>query len=133
MDAMYELLGKRIREFRMKSNKTISRLASEADLSDNYLGNIERGVGRPSMVIILSIANALSVGLDDLYRDSLDSARDYSSSAPIRTEINKGLDSLSDKNLAYILHTIEFLKNIDEPDETKIDLTALITNVPDTA
>ena len=45
---MKTLLGQRIREQRRKKGWTMDKLAEKADLSVNYVGDLERGVKAPS-------------------------------------------------------------------------------------
>ena len=45
---------------------TIEKLAERANITDNFLGKIERGEGMPSLPTIDSIACALDVSIDFL-------------------------------------------------------------------
>ena len=57
----YELLGKRIRDERLLLRLTIEQLAERVDKSTNYIGQIERNDGKPSLETIVDIANALGI------------------------------------------------------------------------
>ena len=46
---MKTLLGQRIREQRRKKGWTMDKLAEKADLSVNYVGDLERGVKTPRL------------------------------------------------------------------------------------
>ena len=60
----YALLGKRIRDERLLLRLTIEQLAERVDKSTNYIGQIERSDGKPSLETIVAIANALGTTVD---------------------------------------------------------------------
>jgi len=59
-------MGQNIRHERKRQLLTIEKLAEKADISDNFLGKLERGEGMPSLPTISSIAKALNVSIDFL-------------------------------------------------------------------
>lgn len=61
---MKTLLGQRIREQRRKKGWTMDKLAEKADLSVNYVGDLERGVKTPSLDTFIRIVEALDVPAD---------------------------------------------------------------------
>ena len=67
---MKTLLGQRIREQRRKKGWTMDKLAEKADLSVNYVGDLERGVKMPSLDAFIRIVEALDVPADVLIRDT---------------------------------------------------------------
>lgn len=67
---MKTLLGQRIREQRRKKGWTMDKLAEKADLSVNYVGDLERGVKTPSLDTFIQIVEALDVPADTLIRDT---------------------------------------------------------------
>lgn len=67
----YELLGRRIRDRRLLSRLTIEELAEKVHKSTNYIGQIERNDGKPSLETIVDIANALGTTVDALLTDSI--------------------------------------------------------------
>ena len=71
----YALLGKRIRDERLLLRLTIEQLAEKVNKSTNYIGQIERCDGKPSLETIVDIANALGTTVDSLLRDSLPAAQ----------------------------------------------------------
>lgn len=66
-----EMLGKRIKTERTNKKLTQFALADEIGVSQNYLGDIERGVKAPSVTTAIRLANVLNVSLDTLFADSL--------------------------------------------------------------
>ena len=67
---MKTLLGQRIREQRRKKGWTMDKLAEKADLSVNYVGDLERGVKTPSLDTFIRIVEALDVPADTPIRDT---------------------------------------------------------------
>lgn len=67
----YNALGRRIRECRIKHNYTQLQVAEQLLFSQKHIGNIERGDAKPSVDLLVRIANTLDVSLDYLLQDSL--------------------------------------------------------------
>lgn len=59
--------GERVRAFRMKHYKFIGEAADEAEISESYLGMIERGERNISLDKIADLAKALKVKPKDLF------------------------------------------------------------------
>ena len=85
-------LGKRIKEARNKLKLTQDALAEKANISNVYLGEIERGTKIPSVPVLVDLAQALNVSADYLLLDSLNSANII-----INNEITDKLDKLTPK------------------------------------
>ena len=64
--------GKKIKEARSSRNLTQGELAEKIGISQNFLGDIERGIKLPSLSKLILISNTLKVSLDFLFSDSLD-------------------------------------------------------------
>ncbi len=62
-------LGRRIRAARNASGMTLSDLAGRADLSEGFLSRLERGQASASIANMIRIADALGLGLHDLFAD----------------------------------------------------------------
>ena len=75
MELDYKAIGKRIKIARIKADMTQERLAEAVELSPTHLSNIETGTTRVSLNAIVSLANALSVTVDDLLCDSVVQAK----------------------------------------------------------
>ena len=67
----YVGLGKRIRKFRMAKGWTQTELASQIQMSNITISHLESGSGKPQLLTVILVANALEVTLDDLLCDSL--------------------------------------------------------------
>jgi len=67
----YLNLGRRIKEERMKLNLTQSQLAEAVEISDSYMGYIERGERSLSLETLVELANRFGVSVDYLLQDSV--------------------------------------------------------------
>ena len=76
-DIDYSQLGKRIKRFRLKSHFTQERLAEKIDVATSTIAHAESGTSKPSLALLLNIANALNVTLDQLICDSLTVVDNY--------------------------------------------------------
>lgn len=66
------LFGKKIKEAREDLNLTQFQLAEKIGISQNFLGDIERGLKLPSIETLLKLSNTLKISLDTMLSDSLD-------------------------------------------------------------
>lgn len=98
----YTALGKRIRDERLMQRLTLEKLAERTDKSINFIGQIERGEGKPSLETLVDIANALGVTVDSLLSDNL-KASDNS----IDKEVLSLLHNMSDNGKRFILDTVQ--------------------------
>lgn len=99
----YEKLGKRIRDERLLLRLTIEQLAERVNKSTNYIGQIERNDGKPSLETVVDIANALGTTVDSLLVDSIDKYKDDM----IVKEINTILYSMDDCGKHFILDMVK--------------------------
>ena len=61
------IIGERIKKYRLKADLTQEKLAREADISYTTLTKIESGVIKnPSVKVVAKIAKVLKISLDDL-------------------------------------------------------------------
>lgn len=67
----YKLLGKRIREERLRLGKAQENLAEEVNISTAYLGQIERGERSVTLDKLIPLANKLGVSVDFLLAEYL--------------------------------------------------------------
>ena len=71
MELYYKAIRNRIKIARIKADLTQERLAEMVEISPTHMSNIETGTTRVSLTAIVSLANALSVTVDDLLCDSV--------------------------------------------------------------
>ena len=67
----YRMLGKRIREERLRLNLTQERLSEDIESSTAYLGQIERGERSLTLDKLVRLAKRLGVTVDYLLSDSI--------------------------------------------------------------
>ena len=107
-------IGERIRNERKKHNFTIAELSERANISSNFLGNIERGVDTPSVETLINIANALFVGVDALVKDSLEIEPAENPQTDFESmEIAKEINSITKRQKQYVLSCIKAMKDFN--------------------
>jgi transcriptional regulator with XRE-family HTH domain len=62
------LLGRRLRALRKLRKLTQEKLGERARLSGKFVGEIERGVGNPSLDVLARLTGALDIDLEELFR-----------------------------------------------------------------
>ena len=67
----YKRLGERIREERLRLNLTQAQLAESIDISDTYMGAIERGERSLTLDTLVRLVNRLGVTVDYMLSDSV--------------------------------------------------------------
>ena len=67
----YKRLGERIREERLRLHLTQAQLAEAVDISDTYMGSIERGERSLTLDTLVRLVNRLGVTVDYLLADSV--------------------------------------------------------------
>jgi transcriptional regulator with XRE-family HTH domain len=63
---VYKILGENIRTARVKAGLSQEQLAEKADLSRNYIGNVERAEYKITVETLARIAKALNLPVHDL-------------------------------------------------------------------
>ena len=66
MSINFKIIGKRIKEVRKAQGISQEKLAELADLSTQYMGQIETAARKASLTSLVKISNALNVSLDEL-------------------------------------------------------------------
>ena len=62
----YKSIGKRIRHYRKRRGYTQEQLGLSINTSGAYISNIERGVKKPSLDNLVSIAETLDITVNDM-------------------------------------------------------------------
>lgn len=62
----FQLIGRRVRDFRQIRGLTQEKLAEAAELSVPYVSHIERGKKKASISTFIKLANALNITVDTL-------------------------------------------------------------------
>jgi transcriptional regulator with XRE-family HTH domain len=66
MQSVAELFGTSLRETRKRRGLSQERLAELTGLSTNYVGEMERGLKAPGLPVIVRLARALDVSVNEL-------------------------------------------------------------------
>jgi transcriptional regulator with XRE-family HTH domain len=67
MEEVCQVLGGNVKTLRQALGISQEELAFRAELDRTYISQIERGVGNPSVFVLLKVANALGVELVGLF------------------------------------------------------------------
>ena len=105
MELDYKAIGKRIKIARIKADLTQERLAEAVEISPTHMSNIETGTTRVSLSAIVSLANALSVTVDDLLCDSV-----VKSKVQFEKDIAAVLDDCDEHEIRIIKDMAQALK-----------------------
>ena len=70
------MVGRRIREERLKLKLTQEKLAEDVELTTAYIGQVERGERNLTLENLIKVANRLGVSVDYLLSDSIDADKD---------------------------------------------------------
>lgn len=104
-DINYAQLGKRIKQHRMKAKITQEALADQIDVATSTIAHAEAGTSKPSLPLLIKIANALNVTLEQLLCDNLTAAEVY-----IEKDIAELLEDCSAKEKKIIKDVIVAVK-----------------------
>ena len=64
---IYQEIGKRLQEIRLKCDLTQERLSELSGISSNFISQIERGKNKCSVETIYKLATALDIPMNDLF------------------------------------------------------------------
>lgn len=68
----YRALGEKIKKERIRLSLTQEKLAEKVNISESFMGHIERGGRKLSIDTLVNIANELNVSIDFLLLDSVE-------------------------------------------------------------
>ena len=90
-----KLFGKRVRFYRTEKNLTLEKFSELADISPNYLSEIEHGKHIPTLQTIISILNVLDISYIRLIN-----SEDYE--RELNESIFRKLTLLDEKELTFM-------------------------------
>ncbi|MCI7112748.1 MAG: helix-turn-helix transcriptional regulator [Lachnospiraceae bacterium] len=73
----YILIGKRIKDYRNKCGFTQAALAEKLDVSVGFISQIERGITKPNLEMLASIASVVDCDIADLVSDAKVTTKNY--------------------------------------------------------
>ncbi|MBT2688464.1 helix-turn-helix domain-containing protein [Bacillus sp. ISL-47] len=107
------MVGRRIKNLRIKKGYSINELSEKAEVSKSYLSYIERGIQKnPSLQVLSRIAKTLDANLEDLLEENKDMIADLTSLDEewvnlVREAIRQGITK---EDFTYYLEFIKFKK-----------------------
>lgn len=97
-------IGAKIREMRQKMKMSRKAFSQATGISASYLSEIERGIKRPTVDIILKISKAFNLKVSELL--------DETPSNPMNPELKELVETLRDFKPEQVKLLSEFLKSI---------------------
>ena len=94
--------GEHIRGLRKSAGLSQAELGERANINDKYLGEVERGLGNPSLEVLQRLAKALDVDVATLVGDPVVQL----SRPELRTELNRHADDLTDGQLRDLVRML---------------------------
>ncbi len=73
---VYAVIGRRTRQERNRMGLTQEELAEKASIHPSFLGQIERGTKKASLVTIQRIADALGIAEEQLFNDNIHGSKE---------------------------------------------------------
>lgn len=70
-DIMKNTISTKLKQYRIKADLTQSQLAEKANISVNFLQDIEYGRSNASMITLVNLSNALNITPNDFLKDFL--------------------------------------------------------------
>ncbi|MBA3842638.1 MAG: helix-turn-helix transcriptional regulator [Actinobacteria bacterium] len=64
-----ERLGARLRAIRVERGLTLEGAGEKSGLHDGYIGRLERGIINPTLAVLVALAKAYRISVDDVFRD----------------------------------------------------------------
>ena len=89
---------------------TLEKLAERTDKSINFIGQIERGEGKPSLETMVDIANALGTTVDSLLQDNVRAVNDN-----VGKEVEAIIRTLDDNGKQFILDMVKRYSHYHQP------------------
>lgn len=110
MGELAQILGVRLREYRVKAGLTQEALAEKAEMHPTYIGQVERGEKNLSIASLARITGALEVPLSELFADIEELACSTESVTAVRAyELLNRHSPQEQEKLYAILQEIESL------------------------
>lgn len=100
----YKELGKRIRAERRKQDLTQEKLAEMSDISDSFMGHIERGGRTLSIETLAKLANALNISIEYIVCGEFNYQPDM-----LPSEIHDALNKMSGNQRKIFLNIMKTL------------------------
>lgn len=103
----YESIGKRIKSYRTTKGLSQEAFGEMIFVNNQHISRIESGKSKPSLDLLVAIANLLGVSADDLLVDSLDQSTSIAGS-----DIHKLLLDCTETESRILTGTLKALKEL---------------------
>jgi Predicted transcriptional regulators len=103
----YESIGKRIKSYRTSKGLSQETFGEKIFVNNQHISRIESGKSKPSLDLLVAIANLLGVSADDLLVDSLDQSVSIAGS-----DIHKLLLDCTDTERRILTGALKALKEL---------------------
>lgn len=97
MDIDYEIIGKRIKETRLRKNLTQQNIAKKLNISVAFLSRVERGKSKINLERLVEISNLLNIQVSYLIDGSAKKSKIY-----LKNELNEILDKCTIEQRKFI-------------------------------
>ena len=103
---IYDSIGKKIKEYRVKNHLTQEQLAESLNISVKYVSRIENGNGGVKLETLINAMNLLglvpNVAFSDLIKNDL----------KLQLFLSSKISELSKEKVEFLLNFIDLLKNL---------------------
>ena len=98
----YKIIGNNIKQKRLQAGITQAELAEKIDVNTSHISNVENNYTKPSLQVLLDIANALDTTLDFLLQDQYDNQK-----ISLNSELVHKITSLNPSQKKLLNHIID--------------------------
>lgn len=103
-----EIIGERIRLFRVHKSLTQKKLAEITELNEKYLSRVERGSENITLETMIKITSALDISLEELFHGTQQSTKETNL---LINEIISLLQTMTERDHKFFLSMINLLSN----------------------
>jgi transcriptional regulator with XRE-family HTH domain len=110
-DAVYPAVAARLRKARLAQKLPLDELAARSGITTSFLGQIERGERKPSLLTFVRVARGLGVPIASLFADGTDGV-DGSLEQKVAAwerRLRSVMDGCSEERRALVLDTLTFV------------------------
>ena len=111
---IYLVISKRIKEERIKLNLTQEELAEKIGMSYKYLSNIERGVDKPSLDLLIRLSEELRISVLKLFIDEKNKSKNDDKKDAFVRQVQYLSSDLTEKQQKEIISIIKNAKKLSK-------------------
>lgn len=107
MSLNYQVIGRRIRNYRQQRNLSQATIAEKINLSGSYVSYMESGIKHPGLETLVSIANILGVTADMLLGENLEHMR-----LALELEYQQVFTDCTEEEKRFLMESVKALKKV---------------------